>query len=551
MKKSLLLLFISTLLSTNLAWSQCAETPVERVLLMGDSWAAMMGTDNSINIAFTKWGHSNYKFYTNSVLSENGTETVDFIQPARLTEIQTQLLARPTIDFVHISLGGNDVLGQWNKNWSQAKTDSLLDSVSARLVFIMDFIKSVRPGIRILWSGYAYPNFGEIIGDQAPFQSSHPFYGTWNGMGQPNFTQINGILNYYSTEMAAIADNDPQIDFVNATGLIQYAFGQATPLTITPNASYPAFTAPLPLGYPDYPSPKNAMRNYVIFKDCFHLSPASFEQFVGYHTRKFYQKALMDDQFLIATGGASDGSVSAQGLVSSSLMVGNSSGDDYASVLTFNTTTMPDTGVSAATIFLRRESLTGTNPIGSNMVLKVASGSFGASANIEPTDFQALGDANGNPCQFGTSNADGGWIRLEVPAALLPFITHTTNTQFMLSAPGASGMVTFTGSADPELAPVLNLTYGPQTTSLAEAAPVDLEKLLMVFPNPTSNTLFINNRTGKDISKIEIVDMPGRLIYATSSSVESIDLSNLKPGSYLVKFTTESGQLVVKRIVKR
>ncbi|MFM7823902.1 MAG: hypothetical protein ACKPB3_09035, partial [Bacteroidota bacterium] len=169
MKKSLLLLFISTLLSTNLAWSQCAETPVERVLLMGDSWAAMMGTDNSINIAFTKWGHSNYKFYTNSVLSENGTETVDFIQPARLTEIQTQLLARPTIDFVHISLGGNDVLGQWNKNWSQAKTDSLLDSVSARLVFIMDFIKSVRPGIRILWSGYAYPNFGEIIGDQAPF----------------------------------------------------------------------------------------------------------------------------------------------------------------------------------------------------------------------------------------------------------------------------------------------------------------------------------------------------------------------------------------------
>ncbi|MFM7766623.1 MAG: hypothetical protein ACKO9S_02055, partial [Bacteroidota bacterium] len=129
MKKSLLLLFISTLLSTNLAWSQCAETPVERVLLMGDSWAAMMGTDNSINIAFTKWGHSNYKFYTNSVLSENGTETVDFIQPARLTEIQTQLLARPTIDFVHISLGGNDVLGQWNKNWSQAKTDSLLDSV--------------------------------------------------------------------------------------------------------------------------------------------------------------------------------------------------------------------------------------------------------------------------------------------------------------------------------------------------------------------------------------------------------------------------------------
>ena len=551
MKRILLNIFLITSLSTPAAWSQCAETPVERVLLMGDSWAAMMGTDNSINNAFTKWGHSNYKFYTNSVLSENGTETVDFIQPSRLNEIQTQLLARPTIDFVHISLGGNDVLGQWNKNWSLAKTDSLLDSVSARLVFIMDFIKSVRPGIRILWSGYAYPNFGEIIGDQAPFQSSHPFYATWNGMGQPNFTQINGVLNYYSTEMAAIADNDPQIDFVNATGLIQYAFGQATPLTVPPNATYPAFTAPLPLGYPDYPSPKNAMRNYVIFKDCFHLSPASFEQFVGYHTRKFYQKALMDDQFLIAAGGSSDGSVSAQGLVSSSLMVGNSSGDDYASVLTFNTTSMPDTGVSAASIFLRRESLSGTNPIGSSMVLKVASGNFGASANVEPADFQAPGDANGNPCQFGTSNADGGWIRLEVPTTLLPYITHTSNTQFMLSAPGASGMVTFTGSADPDFAPVLNLTYGPQTTSLPDVSTFDLEKLLVVYPNPTNGMLFISNRTGKEISQIEIVDMPGKLVYAAKSSMESLDLSNLTPGSYLVRLTTESGQIIVKRIVKR
>ena len=121
----------------------------------------------------------------------------------------------------------------------------------------------------------------------------------------------------------------------------------------------------------------------------------------------------------------------------------------------------------------------------------------------------------------------------------------------MLSAPGASGMVTFTGSADTELAPVLNLTYGPQTTSIPEASSVDLEKLLVVYPNPTSNTLFISNRTGKDMTKIEILDMPGKLVYATNSSVVSLDLSNLKPGSYVVRFTTESGQMVVKRIVKR
>jgi hypothetical protein len=546
MRKSILALFVC-LLPFSASMAQCTETPEERVLLIGDSWAAMMGTDNSINTAFSNWGHSNYKFYTNAVLSENGTETVDFVQPSRLNEIQTQLLARPTIDFVHMSLGGNDVLGQWNKNWSQAKTDSLLDSVSSRLTYIFDFIKNVRPGIKILWSGYAYPNFGEIIGDLAPFQSSHPFYATWNGMGQPNFTQINGILNYYSSEMAAIANADPQVEFVNATGLIQHVFGQATPLTVPPNASYPAFTAPMPLGYSDYPSPKNAMRNYVIFKDCFHLSPASFDQFVNYHTRKFYHKALMDDQFLTAVGGSSDGSVSAQGLVSSSLMVGNSNGDDYSSIITFNTTSMPDTGVSAASIFIRRESLTGSNPIGTTMELKVVSGNFGTSVNVEPSDFQAPGDASGSACRFGTANTDGGWVRLEIPASLLPYITHTVNTQFMLSAPGAAGMVTFTGSTDPEFAPVLNITYGPQTTSISEIDGQGAEELFVVYPNPTNGMLFISNRSNKEISSIEVYDIPGRLVYKTNDNVSAIDLGFLRPGGYLVRMITNEGQLIVKR----
>jgi hypothetical protein len=258
----------------------------------------------------------------------------------------------------------------------------------------------------------------------------------------------------------------------------------------------------------------------------------------------------MEDQSLLANGGTSDGSVSAQGLVSTSLMVGNSNGDDYASILTFNTTAMPDTGVSAASIFLRRESLTGTNPIGSSMLLKVAGGNFGASANVEPSDFAAPGDANGNPCQFGTSNSNGGWIRLEVPASLLPYITSNANTQFMLSAPGASGMVTFTGSSDPDFAPVLNITYGPQTTSIAEVNTA-LENLISLYPNPTNGQLYISNRTGNDISSIDIIDMPGKLVFSTQSVLEPLDISSLTPGNYLVRVTSADGQSTVKRIVKQ
>jgi hypothetical protein len=213
--------------------AQCIETPVTRVMIIGDSWAQFLGSDNTINTTFQKWGHSNYKFFTNATLAQNGTQTTDFVDPARLAEIQNQLTLNPDIDLVHLSLGGNDVLGNWNINYTPSQTDSLLDSVYARLVYIIDFIKTAKPGVRILWSGYAYPNFGEIIGELAPFQSTHPFYATWQGMGFPDFTQLNNILNSYSVTMDTLAANDPQVDFVRATGLMQYAYGQNTSVKCT------------------------------------------------------------------------------------------------------------------------------------------------------------------------------------------------------------------------------------------------------------------------------------------------------------------------------
>ncbi|MFM7080137.1 MAG: T9SS type A sorting domain-containing protein, partial [Bacteroidota bacterium] len=121
------------------------------------------------------------------------------------------------------------------------------------------------------------------------------------------------------------------------------------------------------------------------------------------------------------------------------------------------------------------------------------------------------------------------------------------NTQFMLSAPGSAGMVTFTGSADPEFAPVLNVTYGPQTTSIAEAVDGGIEDLLVVYPNPTNGMLFISNRSNKAITSIEVFDIPGRLVYKSNDNVNAIDLGFLRPGGYLVRMVTDEGQVIVKR----
>lgn len=545
MKKLLLAILASCSISLQTA-AQCNETDVTRVLLIGDSWAQFIGTDNVINTTFEKWGHSNYKFYTNATLAENGTQTTDFLDTVRLNEIAARLAQFPDIDLIHLSLGGNDVLNSWNVNFSAAQTDSLLDSVYARLTYLIDFIKAQRPGIRILWSGYAYPNFGEVISDLGPLASTHPFYGLWDGMGQPTFLQLNSILNSYSAAMDTLAANDPQVDFVRCTGIMQYEVGQTSALGISPGGTYAPFTAPLPDGFPDYPSPKNTMRNYIVFRDCFHLTPTAYGYFLNYHTRKFYHKALMDDQYITSEGGSLDGSVSTSGVTNTSLQLGSNGSEELKMQLSFNTTSMPDTGVSKASIFLRRESLTGANPSTGNLLVRVKSGIFSQSAIVEASDFSASGDAIGTPCQFGSTGANGDWIRLELPTSLLPYISSDTLTQFIISAPGASGLVTFTDAADPELAPVLNLTYGPQLVGLNESAQAIAD--VQIYPNPAQDIVKIKC-TDATLLRCEVYDAAGRLCASPVLSGNSFSVEELSKGLYTIRLFTTKG--LANRIILR
>jgi hypothetical protein len=138
------------------------------------------------------------------------------------------------------------------------------------------------------------------------------------------------------------------------------------------------------------------------------------------------------------------------------LLLGESGGNSFASVLSFNTANMADTTLKKASIFLRRKSLAGTNPISNTLSVKVKSGNFGTTVNVEAADYSATGDASGTPCLFGSNAGDGNWIRLDLPASVLPFITKNATTQFVISAPSfTGGVVSFNNSSNPEYAPNL------------------------------------------------------------------------------------------------
>lgn len=543
MKKIIILLF-SVLLFNNTLLAQCSETDETKVLLIGDSWAFFMSVDMTINRALEKWGHSHYKYYTNTILSENGAETDDFLKPEKQDEILAQLQANPDIQVIHLSIGGNDILGDWNVNFTQAQTDSIGNKVNERLVQIFDFLKQAKPGIRIIWSGYTYTNFEEVIEDFAPFQTNHPFYGTWEGMGFPTFEQINAVQMNFAMQMEVYAQNDPQIEFVNFPAILQYTYGQNDPLSVAPGGTYAPYTASLPYGYPDYPSPKSSMRDYGITKDCFHLSPDAYDDMIEYQMQKFYHKFLMDDQYFLSEGGQKDGSITASGIISPEIMLG----ENTSAVLSFNTSDLLNEEIAGANLFLRRKNLSGSNPLDGILELKLVSGQFGASPNVAADDYTANGDTMIIPCRFGSNNGNGHWIRLDLPAEALHFLKNTPSTQFIISAPGFSGgTITFNDATDPDFAPVLNIDYLGFPLSISQNT--QNQSPFVLFPNPTQNILHIHSTENKDYT-VEIMDFSGKCVLKNTDKPSTISLANLTPGIYWVSILTENGRITEKIIKK-
>lgn len=547
--KKLCTLLVLVLIGQHNLFSQCVEIPKNRVLLVGDSWAAFMNGDLTITNGLRNMGHSNKKYTSSLSIAENGAETWDFMSGPKLDDIVNIINANPDINIVHLSIGGNDLLGDWNVSFTDEQTDSLTSEVKDRLLTIIDFLQNTRPGMRVFWAGYTYPNFGEVIEDVAPFQTSHPFYSTWNDMGQPDFATINGILNEVSDSMTYIAANDPQLDFVPAQGILQYQYGQTSPLGVAPGGTYAPFEAPLPVGFPDYPSPKSSMRLYAgIFTDCFHLTPEAYLTMFTYQAQKFYQKFFMDDKYILSDGGANDGSVSSSGDVSNSLQLGQFGGSEYATVVSFDTQVMADTTVSSASIFLRRESLSGTNPFsGASVHVKMKSGNFGSASMVEAEDFTAEGDADDNVCRFGSDQQNGHWVRIDLSADIVASINNQDKSQFIITVPGSTGgLMTFSDASDPEHAPILNLKYGPSPNSVNEHS---ASKELPVYPIPTVGPLTIDASNAR-IQFVEVLSVLGNVVLKPSVSNNSIDISSLTNGSYVLRITTDEG-ISTKRIIKR
>jgi hypothetical protein len=79
----------------------------------------------------------------------------------------------------------------------------------------------------------------------------------------------------------------------------------------------------------------------------------------------------------------------------------------------------------------------------------------------------------------------------------------------------------------------------------------ELEKSVVIYPNPTENYIRIQLKNNIQISEILILDFQGKEIMKSKIDSREIDISSLAAGPYFVKLKIRDELFVVKKIVKK
>ena len=85
--------------------------------------------------------------------------------------------------------------------------------------------------------------------------------------------------------------------------------------------------------------------------------------------------------------------------------------------------------------------------------------------------------------------------------------------------------------------------YYSNTTNVGEVS----ENLLIVWPNPASETLNLNG----NMTQVQIYSIDGRLVMSLDKGFEAINVSALSTGSYLLKAILNDGRVATQKFMKR
>ncbi len=168
-----------------------------------------------------------------------------------------------------------------------------------------------------------------------------------------------------------------------------------------------------------------------------------------------------------------------------------------------------------------------TAPVLESVVLNlyVNCGNIPPMTNLQSTD-NCDGDIDLNLIEFtNNTNCSDGYIITRIWEATDDCGNKSTQSQFV------------------------HVEAAPLSTSTEEIEKDQLAELVEVFPNPSSDQMFVKIDNRLDASRINLFDTNGQLVKTVvdKMNMSSIDLTELSPGFYWLQLRTDRG-LVNKRI---
>ena len=241
--RHLIPILIILVVTTSALPTMGAAPRTKRILIVGDSWAASISAENRDGFPAPDVFDDTLKanglgaFETQGKLTAwGGRKASDWAKPKHLAEIRSELLAYPSIDIVHLIVGGNDFLGALNQADFAGKTAEerkvVWDAVARNIQSIVDTCQSVRKDIRVVIADYDYLDH----------RAAEQFW-KMNFHGA-SVREVNSWFVELGEAKRDIAVATPQCEYIDNWGTLQYWFGE------------PPRNVPLPGGNLDAPMPK-------------------------------------------------------------------------------------------------------------------------------------------------------------------------------------------------------------------------------------------------------------------------------------------------------
>ena len=78
----------------------------------------------------------------------------------------------------------------------------------------------------------------------------------------------------------------------------------------------------------------------------------------------------------------------------------------------------------------------------------------------------------------------------------------------------------------------------------------DIERPFTLYPNPVNDQLSLRFDDGTEPESVELYDLAGRLVGTKPNDLESIDMSTMSSGVYLLRITTKDGTRYHEKIIR-